>query len=57
MQCLYYIFPKGLFTNTKDEIIQIIQETLKAYQFADYQSIKLKDLKDDSSFVLEKGKL
>ena len=43
--------------NSKDEIIQIIQETLKAYQFTDYQSIKLKDLKDDSNFVLEKDKL
>ncbi len=43
--------------NTKDEMIQIIQETLKAYQFTDYQSIKLKDLTDDSSFVLEKDKL
>lgn len=43
--------------NTKDEMIQIIQETLKAYQFTDYQSIKLKDLSDDSSFVLEKDRL
>lgn len=43
--------------NTKDEIIQIIQETLKAYRFTDYQAIKLKDLADDSSFVLEKDRL
>ncbi len=43
--------------NTKDEMIQIIQETLKAYQFTDYQAIKIKDLTDDSSFVLEKDRL
>lgn len=43
--------------NTKDEIIQIIQETLNAYQFKDYQSIQLKDLKDDSNVVIEKDKL
>ncbi len=43
--------------NTKDEIIQIVQDTLKAYQFTDYQAIQLKDLKDNSSFVLDKTKL
>jgi hypothetical protein len=43
--------------NITDEIITIIRETTQAYQFSGFQTIKLHNLVDDSSYVLEADKL
>jgi hypothetical protein len=43
--------------NVTDEILAIIRETTQAYQFTGFQTIKLHNLVDDSSYVLEANKL